>query len=574
MALITVFETQNITGFSLNSAYGAFNKSVTPMPFQLVDGEEYVIFWDSDSYTRTAFSFMGADGSTCVAVGNKMVYTGENDGDPFAIVCDYTNNYLHYFSTEDKAEHEVGVHISDGGNMVLKDRAGDDMEGIEAVVELRVPTSGGKFQSFIGGVRTNKTLHSNEVDFSTGDIVITPRKGEVFGTVTVPKPPALLPENIMEGVTIAGVDGTAKGGGDEPILTKPIRFYNAYGDVLFSFSRKEIKEMTELPEGPALGNLVFDKWDYTLEELQSIMYFCDVSPTYKNSSGQAVTAMIVDIVDPSVALRINFRLNTSGTKLYADWGDGITSYGIGSNSSYTSSTTNMSHTYSKKGEYVIGFYAPDGSSVYGSAKLGTGGINNGYYNVEGASTISTTYVTNGNGTTPAKRVISILGNAESLTSVGWCGSQHALLFASGLDMSSSTKGRFLNCGSLKAVGKIYNEDSGGWYTRHFYGDRVFSGCSTIKRVQVTRTSANMFDYCPSLKEVEILGDGALSCDEMNVRFSLLMAKPTPPTISATAPEWGTKPIYVPDEAVDAYKTASGWSDAAAYIFPASEYPDK
>lgn len=572
MALITIFETQNVTGFSLNSAYGAFNKSVSPMPFQLVDGEEYVIFWDSDSYTRTAFSFTGADGSTCVAVGNKMVSTGENDGDPFAIVCDYTNNYLHYFSTEDKAEHEVGVHISDGGNMVLKDRTGADLPGIEPVVELRVPTSGGKFQSFIGGVRTNKTLHSNEVDFSTGDIVITPRKGEVFGTVTVPKPPALLPENILEGVTIAGVDGTAKGGGDEPILTKPIRFYNAYGDVLFSFSRKEIKEMTELPEGPALGNLVFDKWDYTLEELQSIVYFCDVSPQYKNSDGQAVAAAIVEIVDPTVTLRINYRLNGSGGRLYADWGDGVITYG-NSSTSYTSSTTYLTHTYSERGRYVISFYTTGVSAVYGSAKLGTGGTNNGYYNVEGTSPILTAYVTNGNGTTPAKCVISILGNVESLTSVGWCGSQHALLFASGLDVSYTANGRFLNCGSLKAVGRIMNETS-GWVTRHFYGDRAFSGCSTIKRVQVTRTSANMFDYCPSLKEVEILGDGALSCDEMNVRFSLLMDKPTPPTISAASPVWGTRPIYVPEEAVDAYKTASGWSDAAAYIFPASEYPDK
>lgn len=572
MAQITLFEAQKVYGFTFNSFYGVFVSSVTPIPFQLVEDEEYVVFWGKDSFTRTAFSFTAPDGATCVAVGNKMSYTGVDDGDPFVIVCDYTNGYTHFMAKDDEPEHEIGVYLSDGGNMVLKDRTGADLEGIENVVEVRVPTSGGKFQSFIGGVRTNRTLQANEVDFSTDDkIVINPRKGEVFGTVTIPKPPTLLPESIMEGITIAGVVGTAKGGGDVPILTKPIRFYNAYGDVLFSFSRKEIKEMTELPAGPALGNLVFDKWDYTLEELQSIMYFCDVSPTYKNSSGQAVTAMIVDIVDPSVALRINFRLGTNGTKFYADWGDGTTSYGLGSNSSYTSSTTSMSHTYSKKGEYVIGFYAPDAVGV-GSAKLGTGGINNGYFNVEGTSIISTSYVTNGNGTTPAKRVISILGNAESLAAVRWCGSQHALLFASGLDVSNTEKGRFLNCGSLKAVGKIFTDPS-GWSTRRFYGDRAFSGCSSIKRVQVTQTSANMFDYCPSLKEVEILGDGALSCDEMNVRFSLLMDKPTPPTISATAPEWGTKPIYVPDEAVDAYKTASGWSDAAAYIYPASEYPD-
>lgn len=567
MALITVFETQNVTGFSLNSFYGVFVSSVSPMPFQLVAGEEYVVFWDSDSFTRTAFSFNGPDGSTCIGVGNKMAYTGEDDGDPFVIVCDYTNGYTHFMAKDTNTEHEVGVHISDGGNMVLKDRTGADLPGIESVVELRVPTSGGKFQSFIGGVRTNKTLHSNEVDFSTGDIVITPRKGEVFGTVTVPKPPLLLPENILEGVTIAGVDGTAKDGGDIQILTKPIRFYNAYGDVLFSFSRKEIKEMTELPEGPALGNLVFDKWDYTLEELQSIMYFCDVSPQYKNSAGQAVTAAIVEIADPSVALRINYRLTSSGA-INIEWGDGSTSKG-NYGTSYETGTTSLSHTYSERGIYVIGLYVT-GNTVGGY--VGTGQNNSSCFSVT-QNSIPRSNINNGTGYTPNRLLISLLGNLDSLVFVGFCGVEHSLCFVSGLWYSSTTVGRFLNCGSLKAVGKIVNDVS-GWFTINAYGNYYFAGCASLKRAQVTQTSENMFDYCTDLAEVEILGKGNLACNEMNVRFSMLMKSTTPNKITATAPEWGTKPIYVPDEAVDAYKTASGWSDAAAYIFPASEYPDK
>lgn len=564
MALITVFETQNITGFSLNSFYGVFVSSVSPMPFQLVDGEEYVVFWDSDSFTRTAFSFNGPDGSTCIGVGNKMAYTGEDDGDPFVIVCDYTNGYTHFMAKDTNTEHEVGVHISDGGNMVLKDRTGTDMEGIESVVELRVPTSGGKFQSFVGGVRTNKTLHSNEVDFSTGDIVITPRKGEVFGTVTVPKPPLLLSENILEGVTIAGVDGTAKDGGDIQILTKPIRFYNAYGDVLFSFSRKEIKEMTELPEGPALGNLVFDKWDYTLEELQSIMYFCDVSPQYKNSAGQAVAVAIVEIADPSVELTINYKMTLSGSKIYADWGDGSTSQG-GYGSSYTSNTTRLTHTYSESGTYLISFYAEYSVSIAWTAQIGTGATNSIMYSVTGQ--YQYTSFKNGVGGVPLKRIISLLGNSDAHISVGFIACENSLHFASGLYGSVSSQGRFLNCGSMKTIGKIIDAN-------HVYGDYQFSGCASLKRAQVTRTSLNMFDYCTDLKEVEFIRTGSLACNEMNVRFSMLMTQTTPPQITATSPVWGTKPIYVPDEAVDAYKTASGWSNAAAYIYPASEYPDK
>ena len=557
MALITIFETQNVTGFSLNSFYGVFVSSVSPMPFQLVDGEEYVIFWDSDSFTRTAFSFNGPDGSTCIGVGNKMAYTGEDDGDPFVIVCDYTNGYTHFMAKDTNTEHEVGVHISDGGNMVLKDRTGADLPGIESVVELRVPTSGGKFQSFIGGVRTNKTLHSNEVDFSTGDIVITPRKGEVFGTVTVPKPPALLPENILEGVTIAGVDGTAKDGGDIQILTKPIRFYNAHGDVLFSFSRKEIKEMTELPEGPALGNLVFDKWDYTLEELQSIMYFCDVSPKYKNSSGQSVAVIIVDIADASTAFKLQYYLPSSSVTI--DWGDGTTTTDPGSS---TNSMRGPTHTYSETGRYIVSIYA----NSYARCQIGSGYKSSYYYSP--TAQIYYSNVDNGTGSLPGKKIISLLGNYDAYVVIGFCACENNLRFASCLTYSD-LKGTFLNCGALRTIagaqkGDLYRNGQ----------EYAFSGCANLERVQVTRTYANMFDYCTDLKEVEFIGTGSLACPEMNVKFSMLMTQTTPPQITATSPVWGTKPIYVPDEAVDAYKTASGWSNAAAYIYPASEYPDK
>lgn len=238
MALITIFETQNVTGFSLNSIFGAFNKSVLPMPFQLVDGEEYVIFWDRDSYTRTAFSFTGADGSTCVAVGNKMVSTGENDGDPFAIVCDYTNNYLHYFSTEDNAGHYVGVYQEEGSDIILKDHAGNDLDAIEGIVEIRIPTSDGGVQSFSSGTRVRTTI---DPDFSEGDMVVTPNEGEVFNEVTIKKPEGLVSENIPKGITIAGVPGgLASGGNLDAYLNgslveissevQTLRGYAIYGD--------------------------------------------------------------------------------------------------------------------------------------------------------------------------------------------------------------------------------------------------------------------------------------------------------------------------------------------------------
>lgn len=209
MAQNIIFDSRTISGFSYYPEYGVYGESISPMPFQLVDGEEYQIEWDTETYTRTAFSFTNPlDGTSCVAVGNKMVYTGQDDGDPFAIVCDTTNDYLHFFSSEIKTEHYVGVYQKAGRNLVLKDHSGINIEGLDSVVEIRVPTDDGDFQSYTLGARVEKTI---DLDFSAGNMEVTPENGTVFGKVVIRQPGTLIPDNIAVDVNIAGIVGTNKG---------------------------------------------------------------------------------------------------------------------------------------------------------------------------------------------------------------------------------------------------------------------------------------------------------------------------------------------------------------------------
>lgn len=209
MAQNIIFDSRTISGFSYYPDYGVYGESISPMPFQLVDGEEYQIEWDTETYTRTAFSFTNPlDGTSCVAVGNKMVYTGQDDGDPFAIVCDTTNDYLHFFSSEIKTEHYVGVYQKAGRNLVLKDHSGINIEGLDSVVEIRVPTDDGDFQSYTLGARVEKTI---DLDFSAGNMEVTPENGTVFGKVVIRQPGTLIPDNIAVDVNIAGIVGTNKG---------------------------------------------------------------------------------------------------------------------------------------------------------------------------------------------------------------------------------------------------------------------------------------------------------------------------------------------------------------------------
>lgn len=58
------------------------------------------------------------------------------------------------------------------------------------------------------------------LDMTDGDMVIEPSEGKLLSSVTVEKPDTLIPENIAEGVDIAGIIGTlvAGGGGSKVVM--------------------------------------------------------------------------------------------------------------------------------------------------------------------------------------------------------------------------------------------------------------------------------------------------------------------------------------------------------------------
>lgn len=214
MAVNTIFATQNITGFAYNSAFGVFWNIMYSSPFELVEGKEYTIIWDDIEYTRTAFAFINpTDGTSCIAVGNKMVSTGVNDGDLFAIVNDTTNNYTHLFSIENKAEHSVGIYqvIADvtGTGIILKDINGNEVV-YPNVSKVKFDTADGGTQIFSKGEAVENvpiTLYLKD-----GDQTVTAPDGMLVKSAVILKPETLKPENIKKDVEIAGVVGTHSGG--------------------------------------------------------------------------------------------------------------------------------------------------------------------------------------------------------------------------------------------------------------------------------------------------------------------------------------------------------------------------
>ena len=79
---------------------------------------------------------------------------------------------------------------------------------------------------------------------------------------------------------------------------------------------------------------------------------------------------------------------------------------------------------------------------------------------------------------------------------------------------------------------------------------------------------------PNLTHVEIRGESVISVSGMGscpLLETLIIRAATPPTTDYwTLIESNIPNVYVPDSAVDAYKTSSGWSKWASYIKPISE----
>lgn len=108
---------------------------------------------------------------------------------------------------------------------------------------IRVPTADGGNANFLlegtGGETTETEEVNVEPDFSGGNQVVVPDAGKSFSKVTITKPAELLPGNVVSGVAIAGVAGTA----DSVVnfRTKLFTQYGAGGVVLVQPDLKVIR---------------------------------------------------------------------------------------------------------------------------------------------------------------------------------------------------------------------------------------------------------------------------------------------------------------------------------------------
>lgn len=102
-------------------------------------------------------------------------------------------------------------------NIILKNKYGEDVV-YNDISTISFDGEEGIKKQFSLGTLIEGII---ELDFSEGDQLVVVPDDELYDKVVILKPEAFLPENIAQGVIIAGIEGTFEGAKDMPTLNAP-----------------------------------------------------------------------------------------------------------------------------------------------------------------------------------------------------------------------------------------------------------------------------------------------------------------------------------------------------------------
>jgi len=138
--------------------------------------------------------------------------------------------------------------------------------------------------------------------------------------------------------TGALITGTYEGGSSpEPTDNTAVIFADYDGTLIDTWTKDEVASKTALPTVPVHSGLVFEGWNWTLEDIQTDTtgQVITVGPYYHTESGLTEIDIHLDIGTGK-----EVRLFQSSMDVEKDWGDGVLN-------------TEYIHTYSEYGDYTI-----------------------------------------------------------------------------------------------------------------------------------------------------------------------------------------------------------------------------
>lgn len=384
------------------------------------------------------------------------------------------------------------------------------------------------------------------------------------------------------------------GGGGKPVGVpeKDVNFYDYDGTCLYAYTLAEAQVLTELPPGPKHDGLIFQEWNWSLEDVNALDQFMVIGANYITDDGK--TRLYISIeYEQHLTVPLHIRQSVSnGVEI--DWGDGSpieTISGTGE--------VNTSHTYAQLGEYVIRLNVVDGAiglGASGSVSVFGKNLRTLLRKVELGSGLANTLSDSDNAFHSQYRLETVtipkdmtdfgsyifynctgLSGALALPRGANTGGTNCCYFTS-LEIASLPKSQtglensfFRGCRKLKYIAQYRGTATS--YGIYNYG---LQDAYSLRRFElpdaVSKIQSAAFDSCYSLTEftvkpaVETIAANALNACTSLVYLRFLPT--TPPTV-ANANAFSSIPtsciVEVPAESLEAYQTATNYASLAAQM---------
>lgn len=431
-----------------------------------------------------------------------------------------------------------------------------------------------------------------------------------------------------------GVDGYSPvtvnvNSGETPVPTSPkeVNFYDYDGTLLYAYTLEEAKSLSNLPSAPQHEGLLFQEWNWSLEDIKSLTTYMNVGATYITDDGK--TRLYISIPSNINQQAFSFKCEISlsfiqnqQNGVIINWGDGTKE-----ESSPEIDKVDITHVYGQPGEYVITLDPIENTILIlghnSSVKNIMGNISNSFSCYALKKVFLGCQISNSQGL--SDYAFSGCYNLKSITIPNNVGNFSAQMFSNCAvlksivipsDFYSISKYSFSSCYSLQTVcipKKIYTINDGGFrycynltnilFSREIqagsstfqscYGlseinvpvyfeqssyelNETFYNCRGITKILISEKnsyiSKECFYYCCSLQQIIIPKTiKSISSNSFEKCFGMKeyhFLSETPPTLNQTNAFSGISSdciIYVPKGSAEAYKTATNWTTYAQYI---------
>ena len=396
---------------------------------------------------------------------------------------------------------------------------------------------------------------------------------------------------------VSEIDSIQTGGGSAPaeeIKEKDVNFFDYDGTLIASYTEAEAKALTALPTPPAHSGLVFQGWNYTLEEVKANADTADIGALYTTDDG--ATRLEIEIAS-EVRRDVHVAFTQSSTNgVLIDWGDGESERPT----SYPGNITYTTHEYAATGTYIIKIFVDDDCAItFGGSSpvMNPSGKNSNTYNYY-MSMLKKVFL----GDRISKITASAFKNALGLMKISMnqditCIPNYAFA-GSGINFIAIPRGvtdieynAFSECYSLRIVSLPATVKNIG--NKAFYNDRLLErvnirnvtnindymayNCYNLKSLvfneEMTYIGTYMCYYCLGLVDVKFLGsvkqiynNAFPNCTSLRIMdLTNCISVPTLQNTNAIGSYSSDLEILVPAALADEWKQATNWTAFASKI---------